>query len=130
MRICITRRGGIPSETRMLIVMKPDATRQQVLDVVQRIREVGYEPHEIPGAMRTAIGITGNQGAVSPENFIHLPGVSECVPVSKPYKLVSREVKPESTVIDVRGAKIGDGSLQIMAGPCSVESRDQIFKSA
>src|SRR3954469_18664827 len=114
----------------MLIVMKQGATPEQVRSVCERVRELGYAPHEIPGAMRTAVGITGNQGAVPPENFITLPGVAECVAVSKPYKLVSREVKPESTVVDVRGAKIGDGSMQIIAGPCSVESRDQIFATA
>jgi 3-deoxy-7-phosphoheptulonate synthase len=80
--------------------------------------------------MRTAIGITGNQGPVAATTFLHLPGVSECVPVSKPYKLVSREVKPDPTVLDVRGAKIGDGSLAVMAGPCSVENRDQTMKTA
>jgi 3-deoxy-7-phosphoheptulonate synthase len=114
----------------MLIVMKQGATREEVQSVCDRVRELGYSPHEIPGAMRSAIGITGNQGPVPAENFINLPGVVECVPVSKPYKLVSREVKPEPTIIDIRGAKLGDGSLQIMAGPCSVESRDQIFRSA
>src|SRR6476619_6341203 len=114
----------------MLILMRAGATPVEVETVCQRIREVGFVPHQIPGAMRTAIGITGNQGAISPELFQHLPGVAECVPVSKPYKLVSRETKPENTVIDVRGAKIGDGSLQIIAGPCSVESREQIFSTA
>jgi len=114
----------------MLILMKQGATPEQVEAVCARIREVGFVAHQIPGAMRTAVGITGNQGAVSPELFQHLPGVAECVPVSKPYKLVSRETKPENTVIDVRGAKIGCGALQIIAGPCSVESRDQIFACA
>ena len=114
----------------MLILMRAGATSEQLEAVCARIREVGFVPHQIPGAMRTAIGITGNQGAVSPELFQHLPGVAECVAVSKPYKLVSRETKPENTIIDVRGAKIGDGSLQIIAGPCSVESRDQILKTA
>ena len=114
----------------MLILMRQGATRDQIQAVCDRVREIGFTPHEIPGAMRTAIGITGNQGAVSSEAFMHLGGVAECVAVSKPYKLVSREVKPEPTVIDVRGAKIGDGSLQIIAGPCSVESRDQIFTTA
>ena len=114
----------------MLILMRPGATRQQIDVVCDRIREVGFQPHEIPGAMRTAIGITGNQGPISPELFQHLGGVAECVPVSKPYKLVSRETKPENTVIDVRGAKVGDGALALIAGPCSVESRDQIFKTA
>jgi len=114
----------------MLILMRPGATRDQIDVVCDRIREVGFQPHEIPGAMRTAIGITGNQGPISPELFQHLSGVAECVAVSKPYKLVSRETKPENTVIDVRGAKVGDGALTIIAGPCSVESRDQIFKTA
>jgi 3-deoxy-7-phosphoheptulonate synthase len=114
----------------MLILMKRDATRQQVETVCDRVREIGFVPHEIPGSMRTAIGITGNNGAISSEHFLHLNGVAECVPVSKPYKLVSREVKPDNTVVDVRGAAIGDGSLQIIAGPCSVESREQIFATA
>jgi len=114
----------------MLILMKQGATAEQVQGVCARIREIGFVPHEIPGSMRTAIGITGNQGAVSPEPFAHLPGVAECVPVSKPYKLVSREVKPEATVIDVRGSSIGQGHFQLIAGPCSVESREQIFRTA
>jgi 3-deoxy-7-phosphoheptulonate synthase len=75
----------------MLILMKQGATAEQVDAVCRRIREIGLSPHEIPGSIRTAIGITGNQGAVSPENFQDLAGVAECVPVSKPYKLVSRE---------------------------------------
>src|SRR5437762_11368481 len=115
----------------MLILMRSGATAEQVREVCARVRELGFEPHEIPGAMRTAIGITGNQGPVPPEHFQHLAGVAECVPVSKPYKLVSRETKPEDTVVDVRGAKVGGGAeLQIMAGPCSVESREQILATA
>lgn len=114
----------------MLILMQPGATLEQIQAVCRRVREIGFAPHEIPGSIRTAIGITGNQGAVSPENFLELPGVAECVPVSKPYKLVSREVKPESTIVEVRGVKVGDGSLAVMAGPCSVESREQTMRTA
>ncbi|HEX2972414.1 MAG TPA: 3-deoxy-7-phosphoheptulonate synthase [Tepidisphaeraceae bacterium] len=114
----------------MLILMAQGATREQIEKVCQRIRDVGFVPHEIPGSMRTAIGITGNQGPISPETFQNLTGVSECVPVSKPYKLVSREVKPDPTIIDVRGVKVGDGSLALVAGPCSVESRDQTLRTA
>ena len=114
----------------MLILMEQNATADQINEVCRRIREVGFTPHEIPGSMRMAIGITGNQGAVAPEAFQNLAGVAECVPVSKPFKLVSREVKPEPTVVEVRGEKIGDGSLTMIAGPCSVESRDQIFRTA
>lgn len=114
----------------MLILMKPGATGVQLRAVCDRIRELGFTPHEIPGAMRTAVGITGNQGPVPVESFDGLEGIAECVPVSKPYKLVSREVKPEPTVVEVRGVRVGDGSLQIIAGPCSVESRDQIARCA
>ena len=114
----------------MLILMNQNATEEQIGQVCDRVREAGFTPHEIPGAVRVAIGITGNKGAVSPELFQHFAGVAECVPVSKPFKLVSREVKPDATVVDVRGAKIGDGSFAVIAGPCAVESRDQIFRTA
>jgi len=114
----------------MLILMHPDATRQQIDAVRDRIKDTGLKPHEIPGSIRVAIGITGNQGALSPEQFMHLTGVAECVPVSQPYKLVSREVKPEPTIVDVGGVKVGDGGLAMIAGPCSVESRDQVFRTA
>lgn len=114
----------------MLILMSQGATRTQIEKVCQRIRDAGLVPHEIPGSMRTAIGITGNQGPISPEPFAHLSGVAECVPVSKPYKLVSREVKPDPTIINVRGASIGAGALALIAGPCSVESRDQVMRTA
>ncbi len=114
----------------MLILMDKGATVAQIEAVCRRVRETGFTPHEIPGSIRTAIGITGNQGAIAPENFLNLAGVAECVPVSKPYKLVSREVKPEPTVVEVRGAKVGDGSLALIAGPCSVESHDQIMQTA
>ena len=114
----------------MLILMKQGATAEQIAAVCRRVREIGFAPHEIPGTIRTAIGITGNQGAVSPEHFQDLPGVAECVPVSKPYKLVSREVKPEQTIVEVRGVKVGDGSLALIAGPCSVETREQTMRTA
>jgi 3-deoxy-7-phosphoheptulonate synthase len=114
----------------VLILMEKDATRAQVEEVCRRIQELNLVPHEIPGSTRTAIGITGNQGSLSPDMFAGLPGVLECVPVSKPYKLVSREVKPDPTVVRVRGAPIGDGSLALVAGPCSVESRDQVLRTA
>ncbi|HOB73090.1 MAG TPA: 3-deoxy-7-phosphoheptulonate synthase [Phycisphaerae bacterium] len=114
----------------MLILMTQGASREQIDQVCRRIREAGLTPHEIPGSIRTAIGITGNRGPISAELFTKLPGVSECMPVSKPYKLVSREVKPESTIIDVRGAKVGGDSPVLMAGPCSVETRDQTLKTA
>lgn len=114
----------------MLIVMNPGATAAQIGAVCDAVRQAGLSPHEIPGAGRTAIGITGNQGPVDAGLFQNLDGVSDCVPVSKPYKLVSREVKPEPTIVDVGGAKIGDGNLAMVAGPCSVESYDQVMQAA
>ncbi|MBK7584317.1 MAG: 3-deoxy-7-phosphoheptulonate synthase [Myxococcales bacterium] len=114
----------------MLIVMSLSATPDQVQGVCERVRELGFTPNEIPGAVRIAIGVTGNKGAVDPALFNRLPGVQEAVAVSKPWKLVSREVKPDDTVIEVRGVKIGGGPLVVMAGPCSVESREQVLETA
>lgn len=114
----------------MLIVMGANATAEQVQAVCERIRELGYTPNAIPGAMRTAIGITGNKGALDPALFNRLPGVQEAVAVSKPWKLVSREVKPDDTVIDLGAVRIGGGPFVVMAGPCSVESREQVMSIA
>ncbi len=114
----------------MLVVMKPHATPAEVEAVVERIRSLGLTPHPIPGAQRVAIGITGNKGALDPALFEGMPGVRDAIRVSQPFKLVSREVKEEDTVLEVGGARLGGGRLAIMAGPCSVESRDQILEAA
>ena len=114
----------------MLILMKAGATQAQIDNVCQAVRDLGFTPHAIPGAIRTAIGVTGNKGPVEPSVFTRLEGVADAVPVSQPYKLVSREVKPEDTVIEVRGVKIGGGSVCVMAGPCSVETREQVLSTA
>src|SRR6476659_3369848 len=102
----------------MLIVMKAGATDSQVQTVVRIIEELGYRAHPMPGASRTAIGITGNPGAVDPSHFENLPGVSEAVRVSKPYKLVTRDLRDEKTVVRVGDASIGNDELAIIAGPC------------
>ena len=114
----------------MLVVMKPNATEAQVDAVVEKIRSLGLHPHAIPGAQRTAIGITGNKGGLDPALFEGLPGVREAIRVSQPFKLVSREVKEEDTVVDVAGVEVGGKRLVVMAGPCSVESKEQILDSA
>jgi len=114
----------------MLVVMKPHATPAEVEAVVERIRSLGLTPHPIPGTQRVAIGITGNKGALDPALFEGLPGVRDAIRVSQPFKLVSREVKEEDTVIDVGGVRLGGGRLAVMAGPCSVESKDQILEAA
>ncbi len=114
----------------MLIVMKSGATDGQVEAVVRVIEELGYRAHAMPGASRTAIGITGNQGAVDPSHFENLPGVAEAVRVSKPYKLVTLDLRAEKTVVSVGDAAIGGDELAIIAGPCAIESRTQAFTVA
>src|SRR5881628_2698504 len=115
----------------MLIVMKADATDAQVAHVCDVIGELGFKPHPMPGATRTAIGITGNPGAVDPTRFENLPGVSEAIRVTKPYKLISLDLRPDRTVVDLGdGARIGDGSLAIIAGPCAIENSKQAFAIA
>ncbi|HEV7475011.1 MAG TPA: 3-deoxy-7-phosphoheptulonate synthase [Pyrinomonadaceae bacterium] len=114
----------------MLIVMKADATGGQVEAVVRVIEELGYRAHPMPGASRTAIGITGNQGSVDPSHFENLPGVAEAVRVSKPYKLVTLDLRADKTVVQVGDASIGGDELAIIAGPCAIESRDQAFAVA
>ena len=111
----------------MLIVMKSDATEGQVKAVLRVIEELGYRGHPMPGASRTAIGITGNPGAVDPSHFENLPGVSEAVRVSKPYKLVTLDLRSEKSVVQVGDATIGGEELAIIAGPCAIESREQAF---
>jgi 3-deoxy-7-phosphoheptulonate synthase len=114
----------------MLIVMKAHAGQQEIAGVREKIEALGYRAHIIPGEQRTAIGITGNQGAIDPAEFEDLPGVAEAIRVSKPYKLVSRETKPEPTVVEVLGVEVGGDAPVFCGGPCSVESRDQILASA
>lgn len=114
----------------MLISMKPSATQEEIERVCKRVRELGFTPHVIPGAQRVAIGITGNPGPIDPEHFSHLSGIADMIPVTKPYKLVSREVKPEDTIIEFPDASIGGDEIAVIAGPCAVESREQILETA
>src|SRR5512142_2167183 len=114
----------------MLIVMKQDATRQEIQGVIEKIGLLGFRAHEVPGTQRTAIGITGNNGKIDPGFFSTLDGVEEAIPVSKPYKLVGRDARPENSVIRVGENLIGGKELAIIAGPCSVESRDQLILTA
>jgi len=116
----------------MLVVMKAHATEEQVRAVCERIEQFGYRAHPIPGAQRTAIGITGNKGAVEAGALEELSGVQEVIIVSKPYKLVSRDVKEEDTVVrfPASDGTFGGRDLGIIAGPCSIESREQAFAIA
>ena len=120
----------------MLVVMKAQATQEEIQAVCEHIEQLGFRAHPLPGAQRTAIGITGNQGEVDRSNLEALSGVAEVIRVSKAYKLASRDVKEEDTVIQFAGignhpdATIGGRNLAIFAGPCSVESREQAFAIA
>ena len=120
----------------MLVVMKAQASQEEIQAVCEHIEQLGFRAHPLPGAQRTAIGITGNQGEVDRGNLEALSGVAEVIRVSKAYKLASRDVKEEDTVIRFAGigshpeAAIGGRNLAIIAGPCSVESREQAFAIA
>ncbi len=114
----------------MLVVMRQDATAEQIRGVQEAIEARGYKAHPIPGAQRTAIGVTGNKGALEAPVFEGLPGVLEVIPVSHAYKLVSREVKSENTVVRVGTVDVGGPELVLVAGPCAVESVEQTLTIA
>jgi 3-deoxy-7-phosphoheptulonate synthase len=114
----------------MLIAMDLHATQQDIDRVVEKIHSLGFEAHCMPGAQRVAIGITGNPGPLDPEQFEMLPGVKQAIPVSKPYKLVSREIKGEDTVVQIGDVPVGGGFFTVIAGPCAVESPEQMLATA
>jgi 3-deoxy-7-phosphoheptulonate synthase len=116
----------------MLVVMQAHATPAEVHAVCRKIEDLGYRAHSIPGAERTAIGITGNQGEVEAGTLEEMPGVQEVIKVTKPYKLVSRDIKQENTVISFPGsdATFGGPGLAVVAGPCAIENREQAFATA
>jgi 3-deoxy-7-phosphoheptulonate synthase len=116
-------------ESHMLVVMSVDASSEQIEAVANRVRELGYTPHVIPGAIRTAIGITGNQGPEGRDALQVMPGVADVVRITAPYKLVSRETHPEPTSFPVAGTRVGKG-FTLIAGPCSVENESMIMQSA
>jgi 3-deoxy-7-phosphoheptulonate synthase len=114
----------------MLVVMQTQATAEQIEQVIAAIRRMHLTPHPIAGAVRTAIGITGNISAVDPRTLEVLPGVLELLRITKPYKLASREMHPEDTTIQTAQTRIGPGTFTIIAGPCSVESEEMILRTA
>ncbi len=114
----------------MLVVMQSRATDLDILKVVEVIQAQGLTPHVMPGATRTAIGVTGNTGAVDKSLFEVLPGVEEAIRVTKPYKLASREMKRDDTIISLEQGMIGAGTFTVVAGPCSVENEAMILKTA
>ena len=114
----------------MLVVMKNDATKEQVQAVIEEIERMGYRGIPMPGAERTAVCIVGNKGPVDGIRLLMMEGVKEAIPVTKPYKLVSKETRPEPTVISIGDIKIGAGEVIIMAGPCAMESEIQALTIA
>ncbi|GAC1431121.1 MAG: 3-deoxy-7-phosphoheptulonate synthase [Terriglobales bacterium] len=116
----------------MLVVMQAHATAAQVRAVCEKIESLGYRAHSIPGAERTAIGITGNKGEIESGTLDEMSGVQEVIRVTKPYKLVSRDIKPDNSVIRFSGSDttIGGVTLAVIAGPCAIESREQAFAIA
>jgi len=128
-RVCVNENNPNPFEN-MLIVMKPSATARDIEAVVNVIEAIGFRAHPMPGATRTAIGITGNQGPIDGRRFENLPGVAEVIRVTKPYKLITLDLRPDKTMVRVGDATIGGGELAIIAGPCAIESREQAFAVA
>src|SRR5436309_7906965 len=114
----------------MLVVMHSHATQDQVEQVVDAIRQMNLKPHPMPGATRTAIGITGNISAVDPRTLEVLPGVMELIRVTKPFKLASREMHEADTFVKLPQTTIGPGTFTLIAGPCSVENEAMILRTA
>ena len=114
----------------MIIVLKPDATKKQLDHVLERIKALGLKPMVSKGTERTIIGVIGPEDALRVQPLEVIPGVEKVMPVLKPYKLVSREFKPESSLVNINGLKVGSKKLVIMAGPCSVESRAMLLETA
>jgi 3-deoxy-7-phosphoheptulonate synthase len=115
----------------LLVVMRHGATEEEIRQVAATIEEMGYEARVMPGRQRTTVGVVGNDGRVDPSRLAGLPGVQECIPVTKPYKQVSREWRPQPTIVSFPGGlTIGGEDVVVMAGPCSVESAGQILEAA
>jgi 3-deoxy-7-phosphoheptulonate synthase len=118
----------------MLVVMQSHATEEQIREVCKRIESLGLKAHPMPGSLRTAIGITGNKGAIDLGILESLPGVIECIPVSKPYKLVSRDTKQEDTILRIPTPSgdviVGGDQIALVAGPCAVETEEQCLAIA
>lgn len=115
---------------RMIIVMSPGTKEKEVKQVENRLCEMGFATHVIVGEEKTVIGAIGDKSALNSEGIINMPGVENVVPIMKPYKLVSRELKKKSSIIQIGDVKIGGTDLVVMAGPCAVESEEQLLEAA
>lgn len=114
----------------MMIIMQTDATEKDITAVVRRVEDNGLTAHLSKGEERTVIGIVGDGRAIFKDQFLHLPGVDRVIPISRPYKLASREFIPENSMFPLDGVKVGDNGIVVIAGPCSVEGRSQLLETA
>lgn len=114
----------------MVVVMNNGATEQQIRDVCKRLEQLGFKTHIIEGVERTVIGAIGDRKEIIESGIQVMPGVEKLVPIMKPFKLVSREVKQDDSVINVKNYTIGNNELYVIAGPCAVESKDQLMETA
>ncbi|HEV3232560.1 MAG TPA: 3-deoxy-7-phosphoheptulonate synthase, partial [Candidatus Dormibacteraeota bacterium] len=114
----------------LIIVMQKGATEPQVAHVVKRIEELGYRAHVSAGEDTNIIGVIGHNAIEAKDSLVHLPGVGQIIPITKPFKLSGREWHPEDSVYKVNGHQVGGGTLFVMAGPCAVESREQLLSTA
>jgi 3-deoxy-7-phosphoheptulonate synthase len=114
----------------MIVNMSDGATEQEIEHVIERIREAGYQPHVTRGTQRTIVAAVGSGRRHEIEALVVAPGVDTVVPIAQPFKLVSKQVKPHRTIVNVGGAEIGGDKVVVIAGPCSVESREQLMSTA
>lgn len=114
----------------MIVVMRRDATLKQIGNVIKMIEELGFRPHMSEGEEKTIIGVIGDERKVSKDTLAVQPGVESVVPILKPYKLASREFKPDKTVVKLNGAEIGGKRICVIAGPCAIETYDQVLEAA
>jgi 3-deoxy-7-phosphoheptulonate synthase len=114
----------------MMIIMRTDATKEEIKEIVDRVEEYGLSAHISTGIERTIIGAIGDGRPVYKDQFLHLPGVDRVLPISRPYKLASREFKPTNSVFRMDGMTIGGDGVVVIAGPCSVENREQLLETA
>jgi 3-deoxy-7-phosphoheptulonate synthase len=110
----------------MIIVVRPDATEAQIQHILDRVQELGFTPHYSRGEQRTIIGAIGDESKVTAESLAAISGVEQVLPILKPFKLASRELKREDTVVQVGHVNIGGGHLAVIAGPCAVESHERL----
>src|SRR5574341_38948 len=114
----------------MIVVMQQKATAKQVGGVIKKIEELGFKPHLSEGEEKTIIGLVGSDRHIDPQVFTILPGVEQVIPILRPFKLASREFKPKDSIININGLKIGGEEVIVMAGPCAVESKEQVLETA